>query len=100
MGELELVMLLEDTSDSSHAAFTWHEVPPDDEWSRPRGVQKYLSLRSELAAAKALEAEVRVNPLSGVGESNNNNNVVAATPPRESSDNAYTVLQPQEQTER
>merc|ERR1712137_718951 len=61
--EVEIMQLLEDKHDQIRDCFVWYTVPAEDEWLRPRKVDKFLSLGSERSAMKHIERRLRSSGL-------------------------------------
>merc|ERR1712137_353361 len=59
--EIEVMRLLDDQLDSVKDRFTWHRVPKDDEWLRPRKVNKFLSLKSEEYEVQRMDTFLRTD---------------------------------------
>eukprot|EP00812_Abedinium_dasypus_P014933 NODE_8500_length_380_cov_189.458462.p2 GENE.NODE_8500_length_380_cov_189.458462~~NODE_8500_length_380_cov_189.458462.p2 ORF type:complete len:105 (-),score=20.58 NODE_8500_length_380_cov_189.458462:48-362(-) len=59
--EVEMMQLLGDLKDPAEEFFVFRQVPEDDEWLRPRGVDEYIVLASQLPVVKEMERTLREN---------------------------------------
>jgi len=60
--EVETMQLLQDRCSDVKHRFSWYPVPTDDEWLRPRKVERFLVLESERSAVQEMEKELRNMP--------------------------------------